>query len=236
MTTILALQGSPRGREGNTDIMLQEFLRGAASAGAQTETVYLKDLSINHCIGCFNCWTETPGKCIHEDDMPPLLEKVRRYDIMVHATPIYSFNMTPQLKTFQDRLLPLIDPHMIKVGDKYKHPSRYDRVYKTVLISNCGFPDIRQFEALRQTMRMREEFGNTVMIGELLMPTGEILKQKEIRELLGDYYAAFFSAGTEVVQHGRILPETEKKVQTLVMPQEDIVKIANEIWDKQQYP
>jgi hypothetical protein len=39
---ILAIQGSPRPKASNTEILLQEFLKGAQSQGAETETVYLK--------------------------------------------------------------------------------------------------------------------------------------------------------------------------------------------------
>ncbi|MBU1193562.1 MAG: NAD(P)H-dependent oxidoreductase [Proteobacteria bacterium] len=47
MTHILAFQGSPRGKNGNTDAMLQQFLESAESAGAQTQTIYLKDYNIH---------------------------------------------------------------------------------------------------------------------------------------------------------------------------------------------
>ena len=60
---ILAIQGSPRGKEGNTEIILNEFLSGAVSAGAKAETVYLKQKKIKPCLGCYTCWTKTPGVC-----------------------------------------------------------------------------------------------------------------------------------------------------------------------------
>ena len=88
---ILAVNGSPRGPRGNTDCVLQPFLEGAREAGAETETVYLKDKQINTCLGCFTCWTKTPGVCVHKDDMPELLDKLREADIVVHATPLYVF-------------------------------------------------------------------------------------------------------------------------------------------------
>lgn len=63
------------------------------------------------------------------------------------------------MKAFMDRMLPLIEPHFVKEGDRYKHPSRYKRKYDTVLISNCGFPDMKPFDALRHNFRLREEWG-----------------------------------------------------------------------------
>src|SRR5512144_2435297 len=122
---ILAIQGSPRPKTSNTEILLQQFLKGAQSQGAETETIYLKEKEIRFCVGCFTCWTKTPGVCVFKDDMPELLEKVRSCDIIVYATPLYNYNMTAVMKAFQERLLPLMDPHFEKVGDRYHHPQRY---------------------------------------------------------------------------------------------------------------
>ena len=100
---ILAINGSPRGKKSNTDRILQPFLAGAREAGAETETVYLKEHKINYCLGCFNCWTVTPGVCVQKDDMAALLEKIRGVDMLIYASPLYIFNVTAQMKTFLDR-------------------------------------------------------------------------------------------------------------------------------------
>jgi multimeric flavodoxin WrbA len=232
MKKILAIQGSPKGSSGNTDVMLREFLKGAQSKGAETETVYLKKLNIGHCTGCYGCWVKTPGKCVIKDDMADLLEKVRQCDLLVLATPVYVYSMTSFMKAFMDRMLPLIEPHFVKEGDCYKHPSRYKRKYDTVLISNCGFPDMKQFDALRHNFRLREEMGHGVMVGELLMPAGALLKVEGLKGFLEDHYQAFFRAGVEVVEKGRILPETEQLAQKLIFKPEDFFAMANSTWDE----
>lgn len=229
---ILAVQGSPKGSKGNTDVMLQEFLRGAQSAGAETETIYLNKVSVKHCTGCYGCWVKTPGKCVLKDDMAMLLEKVRSCDVLVYATPVYVYSMTSLMKAFVDRMLPLADPHFVKEGDTYKHPSRYERKYRSVLISNCGFPDMMQFDALRHNFVLREKKGHAKMIGELLMPSGVLLRVEGLKEMLKDHYGAFFQAGVEVVESGRIRPETEQKVQKLLFKPEDFFAMANATWDK----
>ena len=232
MKKILAIQGSPRGRSGNTDVMLQEFLRGAQSIGAQTETIYLKKMNIHHCTGCYGCWAKTPGKCVLKDDMADLLEQVRLSDLLVLATPVYVYSMTSLMKACIDRMLPLIEPHFVQEGDRFKHPSRYKRSYDTVLISNCGFPDMNQFDALRHNFRLREELGHTVMVGELLMPAGVLLNVEGLKDFLSDHFKAFFQAGEEVVETGRIHPETEQAVQKLIFKPEDFFEMANKIWDE----
>lgn len=112
---ILAISGSPRGKNGNTERILRPFLEGARKAGAVTDTVYLKEKNINHCTGCYSCWTKTPGVCIHNDDMPGLLEKVCHADILVFVTPLYVYTVSGLMKDFMDRMLPLVKPFL--VGD-----------------------------------------------------------------------------------------------------------------------
>lgn len=230
---ILAIQGSPRPKVSNTEVLLQEFLKGANSQGAKTETIYLKGKKINYCIGCYACWTKTPGVCIHKDDMPEILQKICECDIIVYATPLYNYNVTGLFKVFQDRTLPLLDPHIIKTGNAHRHPARYETKRKMVLISNCGFPEIKHFDGLRKVFRTMEENGYVPLIGEMLVPAGELLRQEALRGITNKILEAVFKAGVEVVKDGRISKETEEIVQKPVLPVEDMVAMANLSWDSQ---
>jgi len=233
MIKILAVQGSPRPKESNTGILLQEFLKGAQSEGAETETIYLKGKDIHSCIGCYTCWTKTPGVCVFKDDMPELLEKVQHCDIIAYATPLYIFNVTSLLKAFQERLLPLLDPHLVKKGETYGHPTRYERNLKMVLISNCGFPEVSHFDGLRHVFRHIERSGHVPLIGELLMPAGELLKQKGMRDKIQGVLQAAYRAGIEVVREGRVSKETEAEIQKPLVSPDEMAEMANLWWDSQ---
>ena len=228
---ILAIQGSPRPKASNTEILLQECLKGAQSQGAETETIYLKEKEIHSCVGCYTCWAKTPGVCIFKDDMPELLEKVRTCDILVYATPLYNYNMTSLLKAFQERLLPLIDPHLIKGGDTYRHPQRYEANRKMVLISTCGFPEISHFDGLRHVFSHIERSGQVPTVGELLMPAGELLKHEGLREKAQATLQAAYRAGIEVVRDGKVSKETEKQVQRPLIAPDEMAEMANLWWD-----
>jgi multimeric flavodoxin WrbA/putative sterol carrier protein len=228
---ILAIQGSPRPKVSNTEILLNEFLKGAQSQGAETETIYLKDEDIHSCVGCYTCWAKTPGVCIFKDDMPELLEKVRSCDILVYATPLYNFNMTALMKAFQERLLPLLDPHLIKTGETYRHPTRYEVNRKMVIVSTCGFPEISHFDGLRQVFRHMERNGGVPIIGELLMPGGELLKQDGMRESVQGVLQTTYRAGIEVIRDGRVLKETEMEIQKPLVPPDALAEMANLWWD-----
>ncbi len=228
---ILAIQGSPRPRASNTDILLQEFLKGAQSQGAETETVYLKEKEIHSCTGCYTCWAKTPGVCVFKDDMPKLLEKVKGCDILVYATPLYNFNMTALVKAFQERLLPLLDPHLIKTEEAYRHPQRYAVNRKMVLMSTCGFPEVSHFDGLRQVFRHMERNGGVPVIGELLMPGGELLKQHGMQEHVQGVLRTAYRAGIEVIKEGRVSKETEMEIQKPLVPLDALAEMANLWWD-----
>ena len=228
---ILAIQGSPRPKASNTEILLQEFLKGTQSQGAETETAYLKDKEIHSCVGCYTCWAKTPGVCVFKDDMPELLEKVRSCDIIVYATPLYNYNMTSLLKAFQERLLPLADPHLIKTGETYRHPPRYEVNRKMVLLSTCGFPEISHFDGLRHVFRQIERSGQIPLIGEILMPAGELLKQEGLRENVQGVLQAAYRAGIEVVRDGKISKEIELEIQKPFVAPDEMAEMANLWWD-----
>jgi multimeric flavodoxin WrbA/putative sterol carrier protein len=231
MIKILAIQGSPRGRESNTEIILRKFLEGAISAGAQAETIYLKEKKVRHCIGCYTCWTKTPGVCAIKDDMAGLLGKVRECDIIIYATPLYIYTVSALLKAFQERLIPLLDPHFIKIGDAHRHPSRYETNRKMVLVSNCGFPEVKHFDALRRMFRHIEESGSMPLVGEILVPGGELVRQEPLKELWKDTFDALFRAGVEVVKDGRVSKEAEEIIQKPVLSPNDVAEMANLWWD-----
>jgi multimeric flavodoxin WrbA len=96
---VLGIVGSPR-KNGNTDILVEESLRGAASAGAETEKVLLADLRIGPCRACEAC---KRGECVQEDDMPALLEKMFAADAWALGTPVYWWGPSAQMKAFIDR-------------------------------------------------------------------------------------------------------------------------------------
>jgi len=233
---ILAINGSPRGKNGNTDRILQSFLQGAREAGAETETIYLKDLEIKPCLGCFTCWTKTPGVCIHKDDMAKILPEIRKSDIVVYATPLYVFSVSGLMKNFMDRLIPNIDPHIVKRGEHYIHPLRYpqeQKVQKVVLISNCGFPESHHFSALVETFRRFTDNPDMELVATILCAGGELLSQPALSESLRWYLDAVRQAGREVVTHGKILPETQKILDTPLAEPEAYANMANLWWDSQ---
>jgi putative sterol carrier protein len=231
---ILAINGSPRGDRGNTERILQSFLEGARGAGAETEVVYLKGKKIKHCRGCFNCWTKTPGVCVHKDDMPELLVKVRGANVLIFATPLYIFTVSGLMKDFMDRIIPLLHPAIIRRGDQYIHPMRYEGGWpgKFVLISNCGFPERHHFSGLEETFRCFTSSPDVELAGMICCAAGELLRQPALQDSLAWYLEAARSAGQEVVEQGRISPKTQAVLdRPLVEDPAVYANAANAAWE-----
>ena len=82
---IAAFNGSPRGKKGNTQVLVEAFLEGARDAGAEAECVHLVEKRIKPCNACLSCWVKTPGRCAQNDDMAPLLDQVIGSDVVVFS-------------------------------------------------------------------------------------------------------------------------------------------------------
>ena len=100
MIKILGLGGSPR-KKGNTDLLLDQALAGAASAGAQVEKVALNRLRVRPCQECGAC--NTTGICKIQDDMQGLYAKLEEADGIILASPIFFMGITAQAKAMIDR-------------------------------------------------------------------------------------------------------------------------------------
>lgn len=102
MKKVLILSSSPR-KGGNSDVLCDEFLKGALQAGNQAEKIFLKDKKINYCTGCGYCNEIAQSGCAQKDDALEIVQKMIDSDVIVMATPVYFYTMCGQLKTLIDR-------------------------------------------------------------------------------------------------------------------------------------
>jgi putative sterol carrier protein len=100
-----------------------------------------------------------------------------------------------------------------------------------VLVSTCGFPEISHYDGLRHVFRHIERNGGVPVIGELLMPGGELLKQHGMQENVQGVLRTAYRAGIEVVRDGRVLKETEMEIQKPILAPDELAEMANLWWD-----
>ncbi len=97
---VIAFLGSPR-VEGNTEVLLNEALRGVREEGHEITIFRPSQMDISPCLNCDGC-VDT-GRCIIHDDMEGVYEAIRRGDRFVLASPIFFFGLPAQLKAMIDR-------------------------------------------------------------------------------------------------------------------------------------
>ncbi len=104
---IIAIVGSYR-KGGIIGSAVDAILRAAAEKGAETETIYLIDQHIEFCTNCRKC-TQTEGlqrgKCVQNDDLGMLLDKIEQADGLVIGAPTNFFNVTAVTRRFIERLI-----------------------------------------------------------------------------------------------------------------------------------
>ncbi len=101
---VLVISTSPR-TGSNSELLANEFARGAKDAGGEVEIISLKDKDIKFCRGCFAC--QKTKRCVIRDDADLIEQKMEKADVLVFATPIYYYEMSGQMKTMLDRGNPL---------------------------------------------------------------------------------------------------------------------------------
>ena len=101
---VLILSGSPRVR-GNTDLLCDQFARGAEESGHIIDKINLGKKEIKNCLGCGVCQSNG-GLCVIKDDMKVIINKMMDADVIAMATPVYYSTMNGKMKTLIDRTFP----------------------------------------------------------------------------------------------------------------------------------
>lgn len=130
---VVGIQGSPRA-EGNSGLLLDAALQGAAEAGATTLKIHLNDLNIRPCQGCGGC--EKTGRCVIRDDMDTVYAALENMDELVLASPVYFGGVTAQTKAMIDRCQALWSRKYLLKDPVSKDNRRRDLLFLSVLGAN----------------------------------------------------------------------------------------------------
>ena len=98
---VLILSGSPR-KGGNSDLLCDEFLKGAQESGHDVEKIRIAEKNVGYCKACYFC-VKSGGICVIKDDMAEILQKMIDADVIVLASPVYFYSIDAQLKAVLDR-------------------------------------------------------------------------------------------------------------------------------------
>ncbi len=233
---ILVVRGNPR-KKGHTQHITDLVIQGASDAGASVEDIALSSQIIQTCLGCYDCWSITPGVCVHKDDMTELREKVKAADVLLCATPFYNYSMSTAMKQFAERLLPLTKPHIVDGPGGYcQNELRYPEVWgkkSLVYITAAAFKSCDIFDGLTKTFSflahgLNMNFGGAICRPESFLLQFHLSKPKTVKII----ETALMQSGRELAATGLVSQETLKKVATpLTIDRAHFQKYSNIYWE-----
>ena len=160
---VLGIDGSPR-RGGNTDLLLDEVMKGAAGRGAKVKTIILNNLKVTPCQHCDACLEA--GNCRMQDDMQMVYRELEAADRIVLASPIQFMTLTAQMKAMIDRCQALwARKYVLKIP-----PLESSRERKGLFISVGALKIPNLFEPALVTVKTLFRVLNITYGGELLFP------------------------------------------------------------------
>jgi multimeric flavodoxin WrbA len=198
---VMAFNGSPRKKKWNTITLLENALEGAMSAGAETELVQLYDLSFSGCISCFSCKDlsrKEDGVCAVQDDLTPVLDRVKEADALIIGSPVYYGAESASTRAFLERLF---FPYMKYAKDMQ---SIFPRPINTAMIYTMNVP-----ENMLTQMGLDRMFGSTKNCLEMHFGPCELLLSTDTLQY-SDYdkfESELFDKEAKYKRHAEVFPE-----------------------------
>ena len=223
------MNGSPHTVRGVHVTMLQHLKKGLCEAGAEVTSRDLYKLDIKPCLGCFSCWSHTPGRCVQDDDMRTLLSIVAQSDLLVLATPVYVDGMTGPMKTFLDRMVPLLKGRFEIRDDHCRHPLRKGvKAGKLVLVSAAGFTEMDNFEPLVAHVKAACKNMGREFAGAILRPYGWYIPHLKRRgRPIDSVFEAIKAAGVHLAKNENISEHVLNEISRDFVTREEVVEVVN---------
>lgn len=219
---VLALNGSPRKEDSNTERLMVPLLAGMRAAGAQVDYRYVEDYEIHQCKACFSCWAKTPGSCSGwRDGMDELLPAFNASEMLILGFPLYVYTLPGRIKTFVDRLLPVVEPWFQphpKHPGLTTHPRRNPKPAKIFVVSSCGLAERAHYRSLLITMEQIAGMLEMDLGGTLLFPGAALLEAPGLEPLLKLYYKRVHAAGEELAREGKLSAATQEGLEAEIVP------------------
>ena len=137
MKKITVISSSLR-KNSNSEILANEFIKGAKENGNKINIINLKNIKMQFCIGCLSCGKT--HKCVLKDDVTKkMLDEICSSDVIVFVTPVYYYAVSGQLKTFIDRMNPI-----------YNMDYKFKDIY---VISTAAEDEVRTFKGVKEDIK-----------------------------------------------------------------------------------
>jgi multimeric flavodoxin WrbA len=176
---VIGINASPR-KNSNTEILMNQMMKGVKSQGVITEIVNLKDLHLKPCLACEGCRTTRTCRA-HIDDMQILITKLKAAQGFILGSPMHNYNVTAIMKIFLDRMYPL---HYFNPENRKERHSLLPQNKKVLIYTVCEQQDNKYVKMALDAMRLPLETLGCEVVSELtatgFFKAGEVLNDQEI--------------------------------------------------------
>lgn len=218
---ILAINSSLRGSKGFSKFLIDKLFEGAREEGTECVNINLAELKINHCIDCQVC--QKPNhflECVFndKDDVAMIYNKMREADIIIFATPVYTFGMSSLLKMLLERYYGISkvgEFNLSKSGLFFHHVDKDICQKPFVTLVVCDNLEDETPKNIVSFFKTYSKFMDAEMVGTLVRKSAGMLgfnqEEKSNNPVIVSIYNSYIQAGKELATLGRISKPTEKK-------------------------
>lgn len=239
---ILLINGSVRGKNSSSYKVASAFLRGvkAALPDAESEEIHLSKLNMKPCVGCLSCWKYDCGKCVINDDLNEVKQKLVEADMAVFDFPLCYFGVSSLFSTFLDRMVCLAKAYRGVSGNEqthsFLHEWRYEKLntQKKVFVSTCGYEFANEnYDAVKKRFDfMFGEEGHT----DIFVGQGGAIAEKTLAAYVEKFLLKFEEAGKEYALNGALSSETKESLKKPLLRHNTFVRAINMSWDTEAGP
>lgn len=218
---ILAINSSFRGSKGFSNFLIEKLFNGAREEGADCETINLSELKVNHCIDCQVCQKpEHFLKCVFndKDDFAMIYDKMKEADLIIYASPVYTFGMSSLLKTLFERFYSKAkvgEFNLTKSGLFFHHVDNDISTKPFVVLVVCDNLEDAMPHNTLSFFKTYSKFNDIKPAGILVRKSAAMFgfneKVENSSSLVSDVYDAYVQAGRELALFKKINKNTEKK-------------------------
>lgn len=219
---VLAVNGSPRMGRGLTELLLGSFLAGMQ--GAQVERIYAHRMKLKPCAcGRMHCWYGEPGVCCIRDGMDEVVPKLKAADVLVLATPVY-IPLPERMQAFINRLCPLVEPWLEFQGGRTRGRLREGYGLRSfVLVTTGGWWERENCDTVVRIVEDLAADAGVEFAGALVRPHAFLMRGEDGLTTGGRaVLEAAERAGRELVEGGRMRPETLAEVARPMIAEEEL--------------
>lgn len=202
---VITINGSPKA-EGNTYHALKIVADQLEKEGVTTEIIHIGNKNIRGCLACGGCAQNKDEKCVINDEVNDIIQKIKASDGIIIGSPTYYASIAGTMKCFLDRTFYTASAN----GGLFRHKVGASVVAVRRSGEVATFDHLNHYFTLGEMFIASSNYWN-VIHGRL---PGEVLQDEEgvqIMRVLGKNMA-FLLKTIEMNKHN--LPEKEVKIMT----------------------